>query len=143
MYAADSGVVITSSPGPIPSARKAIASASVPVPTPTGTDRSSVVDCALYVDGKLSGAANQTLRLVATTHDIEIRKTGFVDFKTSEHEGGSLPAFADSEWTVGDLVIWDNRCTMHRARPFPEHEPRDVRRTTTKSDGPTAAQEAA
>ena len=33
-------------------------------------------------------------------------------------------------WRVGDLVMWDNRRTMHRARPFPAHEPRDMRRTT-------------
>jgi alpha-ketoglutarate-dependent 2,4-dichlorophenoxyacetate dioxygenase len=33
-------------------------------------------------------------------------------------------------WTVGDLVMWDNRRTMHRGRPFPVDEPRDVRRTT-------------
>ena len=33
-------------------------------------------------------------------------------------------------WSVGDLVMWDNRRTMHRARPFPAHEPRDMRRTT-------------
>ena len=33
-------------------------------------------------------------------------------------------------WRVGDLVILDNRRTMHRARPFPVHEPRDMRRTT-------------
>jgi alpha-ketoglutarate-dependent 2,4-dichlorophenoxyacetate dioxygenase len=26
---------------------------------------------------------------------------------------------------------------MHRARPFPEQEPRDVRRTTLAGDGPT------
>ena len=45
--------------------------------------RAQPPDAQLYVDGKLSGAANQTLRLVATTHDIEIRKAGFVDFKTS------------------------------------------------------------
>jgi formylglycine-generating enzyme required for sulfatase activity len=45
--------------------------------------RAQPADAQLYVDGKLSGAANQTLKLVATTHDIEIRKTGFVDFKTS------------------------------------------------------------
>ncbi|HXS89993.1 MAG TPA: PEGA domain-containing protein [Steroidobacteraceae bacterium] len=45
--------------------------------------RALPADAQLYVDGKLSGAANQTLRLVATTHDIEIRKAGFVDFKTS------------------------------------------------------------
>jgi alpha-ketoglutarate-dependent 2,4-dichlorophenoxyacetate dioxygenase len=29
---------------------------------------------------------------------------------------------------------------MHRARPFPAHEPRDMRRTTLAGDGPTAAQ---
>jgi alpha-ketoglutarate-dependent 2,4-dichlorophenoxyacetate dioxygenase len=43
-------------------------------------------------------------------------------------------------WSAGDLVIWDNRQVMHRGRPFPAHEPRDVRRTTLKGDGPTAAQ---
>jgi alpha-ketoglutarate-dependent 2,4-dichlorophenoxyacetate dioxygenase len=43
-------------------------------------------------------------------------------------------------WRVGDLVIWDNRQTMHRARPFPPDEPRDVRRTTLAGDRPTVAQ---
>src|SRR5215467_12021229 len=35
------------------------------------------------------------------------------------------------EWQVGDLVMWDNRCTMHRATPFAgtDHV-RDMRRTT-------------
>jgi alpha-ketoglutarate-dependent 2,4-dichlorophenoxyacetate dioxygenase len=46
-------------------------------------------------------------------------------------------------WKVGDLVMWDNRQTMHRARPFPADEPRDMRRTTLAGDGPTAAQAAA
>src|SRR5687768_13051511 len=46
------------------------------------------------------------------------------------------------KWRVGDLVMWDNRATMHRARPFPAHEPRDMRRTTLVGDGPTAAQAA-
>ena len=44
------------------------------------------------------------------------------------------------QWRVGDLVMWDNRQTMHRARPFPEHEPRDVRRTTLAGDRPTVTQ---
>lgn len=43
-------------------------------------------------------------------------------------------------WRVGDLVMWDNRQVMHRARPFPAHEPRDMRRTTLAGDGPTVAQ---
>jgi alpha-ketoglutarate-dependent 2,4-dichlorophenoxyacetate dioxygenase len=47
------------------------------------------------------------------------------------------------KWTVNDLVMWDNRQTMHRARPFPVNEPRDMRRTTLAGDGPTAAQAAA
>jgi alpha-ketoglutarate-dependent 2,4-dichlorophenoxyacetate dioxygenase len=41
------------------------------------------------------------------------------------------------KWQVNDLVIWDNRQTMHRGRAFPPGEPRDVRRTTLKGDGPT------
>jgi len=44
------------------------------------------------------------------------------------------------KWTVNDLVMWDNRQTMHRARPFPVNEPRDMRRTTLAGDGPTAPQ---
>lgn len=43
-------------------------------------------------------------------------------------------------WRVNDLVMWDNRQTMHRGRAFPVGEPRDVRRTTLKGDGPTVAQ---
>jgi alpha-ketoglutarate-dependent 2,4-dichlorophenoxyacetate dioxygenase len=47
------------------------------------------------------------------------------------------------KWRVGDLVIWDNRATMHRVRPFPHDEPRDMRRTTLMGDAPTVAQQAA
>jgi alpha-ketoglutarate-dependent 2,4-dichlorophenoxyacetate dioxygenase len=48
------------------------------------------------------------------------------------------------KWTQHDLVIWDNRATMHRVRRYDDMTlVRDLRRTTTKSDGPTAEQEAA
>jgi alpha-ketoglutarate-dependent 2,4-dichlorophenoxyacetate dioxygenase len=47
------------------------------------------------------------------------------------------------KWRVGDLVVWDNRVLMHRARPFPAHEPRDMRRTTLMGEGPTVVQQAA
>jgi alpha-ketoglutarate-dependent 2,4-dichlorophenoxyacetate dioxygenase len=43
-------------------------------------------------------------------------------------------------WQVGDLVIWDNRCTLHRGRLFDADEPRDMRRTTTTDDGPSVDQ---
>jgi len=33
-------------------------------------------------------------------------------------------------WCVGDLLVWDNRATMHRGRPFPDHQIRELRRTT-------------
>jgi alpha-ketoglutarate-dependent 2,4-dichlorophenoxyacetate dioxygenase len=56
-------------------------------------------------------------------------------------EHATQPEFVYShKWSVGDLVIWDNRQVMHRGRPFPAHEPREVRRTTLKGEGPTAAQ---
>jgi alpha-ketoglutarate-dependent 2,4-dichlorophenoxyacetate dioxygenase len=38
------------------------------------------------------------------------------------------------EWRLNDLVIWDNRTTMHRARRFDRSEVRDVRRTTLAGD---------
>jgi alpha-ketoglutarate-dependent 2,4-dichlorophenoxyacetate dioxygenase len=42
------------------------------------------------------------------------------------------PEFVYSHnWRVGDLVIWDNRCTMHRGRPHDDRHPRDLRRATT------------
>jgi alpha-ketoglutarate-dependent 2,4-dichlorophenoxyacetate dioxygenase len=47
------------------------------------------------------------------------------------------------KWRVGDLVMWDNRRTMHRVRPYPAEEPRDMRRTTLKGEGPTVRQQAA
>jgi alpha-ketoglutarate-dependent 2,4-dichlorophenoxyacetate dioxygenase len=34
------------------------------------------------------------------------------------------------EWRVGDLLIWDNRCTLHRGRAYDLDEPRELRRTT-------------
>ena len=44
-------------------------------------------------------------------------------------------------WRLHDLVMWDNRQTMHRVRRFNETENvRDVRRTTISSDRPTTAQ---
>lgn len=45
------------------------------------------------------------------------------------------------QWRQGDVVMWDNRATMHRGRPWPSHEPRLMIRTTisaTEADGVAA-----
>jgi len=42
------------------------------------------------------------------------------------------------QWRRGDVVMWDNRATMHRGRPWPAHEARLMVRTTisaTQADG--------
>src|SRR3954452_21660922 len=46
------------------------------------------------------------------------------------------------EWKQWDLVIWDNRATMHRARPFPKHEVGDMHRTTVGCERSTMAEAA-
>jgi taurine dioxygenase len=43
------------------------------------------------------------------------------------------PEFAwEHVWQVGDLVIWDNRCTMHRRDPFDDSARRIMHRTQIK-----------
>ena len=42
------------------------------------------------------------------------------------------------QWQSGDVVMWDNRATMHRGRPWPAHEARLMVRSTieaTDADG--------
>ena len=44
------------------------------------------------------------------------------------------------EWRDGDLVIWDDRCTLHRATTFDDlRHRRDMRRTTINEYGPERA----
>lgn len=47
-------------------------------------------------------------------------------------------------WRQWDLVMWDNRSTMHRATPFEDHSyRRDMRRVTLMDSAPTLEQAAA
>jgi taurine dioxygenase len=43
------------------------------------------------------------------------------------------------QWRVGDLVLWDNRCTMHRRDPFDAATRRIMHRTQVKGSAPPAA----
>ena len=47
------------------------------------------------------------------------------------------------KWRPFDLVMWDNRCTMHRVRRYDNTQPRDMRRTTVAGTEMTAPQAAA
>ena len=42
------------------------------------------------------------------------------------------------EWQIGDLVMWDNRCTMHKRNAFDANERRFLLRTTIKAGRPSA-----
>ncbi|MBV8118439.1 MAG: TauD/TfdA family dioxygenase [Alphaproteobacteria bacterium] len=44
-------------------------------------------------------------------------------------------------WTIGDLVMWDNRCTMHRGRPYDDTQRRVLHRTTVSDYANTLEQE--
>jgi alpha-ketoglutarate-dependent 2,4-dichlorophenoxyacetate dioxygenase len=58
-------------------------------------------------------------------------------------EHATQPKFVHAHsWKQGDLVIWDNRCTMHRARPFDTSQVRDLRRVTTRDVASTLEQAA-
>jgi len=46
------------------------------------------------------------------------------------------------QWRRYDLVMWDNRCTMHRARRYKHTEVRDLHRTTVGDSAPTLQQAA-
>ena len=58
------------------------------------------------------------------------------------NEHATQPKFVyRHQWRQHDLVMWDNRQTMHRARAYREtEEVRDMRRTTIAGDAPTAPQ---
>lgn len=54
------------------------------------------------------------------------------------HAFATEPRFVYAHhWAVGDVIVWDNRCTMHRATPFDEDRYRRLmHRTTIQGDRP-------
>ena len=54
----------------------------------------------------------------------------------TEHATQPQFVYAHS-WSVDDVVLWDNRCTMHRGRPHDPRYPRVMRRSTAMDVGPT------
>jgi alpha-ketoglutarate-dependent 2,4-dichlorophenoxyacetate dioxygenase len=59
-------------------------------------------------------------------------------------EHATQPRFTYAhKWRQFDLVMWDNRTTMHRVRRFDETQVRDMRRTTVAGNSVTVEQLAA
>ena len=59
----------------------------------------------------------------------EVVRSGFVE---GRHHGSVVALAPDGsvEWSVGDVVMWDNGFTLHRREPFPPTERRLMKRTT-------------
>jgi alpha-ketoglutarate-dependent taurine dioxygenase len=49
------------------------------------------------------------------------------------------PRLYEHTWSVGDLVLWDNRCVLHRARPWDPTEARLMKHTRISGDPVTEA----
>lgn len=51
-------------------------------------------------------------------------------------EGAQPPRLWKHRWRPGDLVIWDNRCVLHRGHRWPDDQARIMVRTTVAGDDP-------
>jgi taurine dioxygenase len=101
-------------------------------------------------DSRGVGASNQAVHPVFRTHDETGRKAIYVDrlmtvsiedMPKAESDALLEAVFDHSEksefvyrhvWRVGDLIVWDNRCSMHARDDFPSDQRRLMLRTTVK-----------
>ncbi|MDP1838860.1 MAG: TauD/TfdA family dioxygenase, partial [Reyranella sp.] len=95
--------------------------------------------------GKLKGAVHPLVRTIPTSGRralyLASHAAHVVDWQVPEgrlllrdlSDHATQPQFIYRHvWRPHDFVIWDNRCTMHRARPFDDKtHRRELRRTTT------------
>ena len=103
-------------------------------------------------DSRGVGASNQSIHPVFRTHDETGRKAVYVDRLMTQAIEGMTQAESDAllgavfdhaekpefvyrhVWRVGDLIVWDNRCSMHARDDFPSDQRRLMLRTTVKGD---------
>jgi formylglycine-generating enzyme required for sulfatase activity len=79
--------------------------------------RAQPADAQVFVDGKAVGGPNQTLRLVAATHEIEIRKAGFVDFKTSVTPRPGIPQVIETTLLTAEQTRIARTPSTIKAKP--------------------------
>ena len=108
---------------------------------------------ALRGDDKGTRAFAESTHPVFRTHEETGRKAiyvnrlmteGVVDMDQAEADGLLAAVFDHSEnpdfvyeheWRIGDVLLWDNRCSMHARTDFPETERRLLLRTTVLGEG--------
>ncbi|MBU4611596.1 TauD/TfdA family dioxygenase [Achromobacter sp. GG226] len=100
-----------------------------------------------YSEDKVA-AMPRVLWPLVRTHDDSGRRHLFIGAHASRIDGMSLPEgrlllsdllehatqpqfVYEHTWEPGDLVIWDNRCTLHRGRRYDFSQRRELRRSTT------------
>jgi alpha-ketoglutarate-dependent 2,4-dichlorophenoxyacetate dioxygenase len=100
------------------------------------------------------------LQRLVRTHPVHGRKSLYLSSHAGAIKGMSMPEarllLRDltehatqpefvyvHKWKLHDLVMWDNRQTMHRVRRYDQSQPRDMRRATVAGTEPTVAQQAA
>ena len=104
--------------------------------------------------GRWTNRTPPVLQPVVRTHPITGRKAIYVDPAMvplidglPEDESRELLEFLfehqaqekfqyEHVWRPGDLVMWDNRCSIHARTDFPETERRKLRRLTIKDEHP-------
>jgi alpha-ketoglutarate-dependent 2,4-dichlorophenoxyacetate dioxygenase len=101
----------------------------------TEAERRSLPDVRHPIVRRHPGSGRKTLYLGSHASHIEgwpVPEGRLLMRDLMEHATRERFTYAH-RWQVGDLVIWDNRCTLHRGRPYADDKhKRDLRRVTTQ-----------
>jgi alpha-ketoglutarate-dependent 2,4-dichlorophenoxyacetate dioxygenase len=88
-----------------------------------------------YSRGKIAVNGRKALYMASHSYAIE-----GMELKAARELLAELTAAATApgasylhSWREGDVVMWDNRATMHRGRPWPAREPRYMVRSTVSA----------
>lgn len=88
------------------------------------------------------GSGRKTLYLASYAHDIQGMPTPearMLLHDLIEHSTQRQFVYTHN-WRVGDLVMWDDRCTMHRARDYDRSFTRDLHRTAVMEEASALGQ---
>ena len=111
----------------------------------TEVERAGFAPVAQRLVRRHPGSGRQSLFLAAhigTIHGLPRPEAMMLIRNLTEHATQRQFVYRH-EWRVHDLVIWDNRCTMHRGLSYDDKRyKRDMRRVTLTDVAPTLAQPA-